>query len=130
MLKRETKVFKNVPQLLISTSKHMKHWMLSVYSNVFLLFPRNETSSEYYTHYYWKSHTDITVEIPEPIAQTCLSPEVPKGLASKWQYQMGALMQRAVLTAAALGSALAGAQLTHFVLKPDTRIPEYKPKKE
>lgn len=57
--------------------------------------------------------------------------EVPrKGLASKWQYQMGALMQRAVLTAAALGSALAGAQLTHFVLKPDTRIPEYKPKKE
>ena len=42
--------------------------------------------------------------------------------------RLSALTQRAVLTAAALASALAGAQLTHVVLKPDTRIPEYKPK--
>ena len=42
--------------------------------------------------------------------------------------QFSALTQRGVLFVAALSSALAGAQLTHVILKPDTRIPEYKPR--
>lgn len=38
-------------------------------------------------------------------------------------------MQRAFLTAAAVASALAGAQLTHVIMKPDTRITNRSDKK-
>ena len=56
-----------------------------------------------------------------------MGPGVPVGLAAQSSgstVQHVVRLQRAVLTVAALGSALAGAQLTHSVLEPDTRIPK------